>query len=728
MKIFFQTIFFYLILTAGFAQGQCFREYPISGNFSFNVPFGVESVTVEVWGGGGKGADMNINGGGGGGGGGAYSRQTYQVTPGQTLSVFVGEGSESSNPGGASWVSLSTDVNNPFVLARGGNSAALNSPEGANGGEASEGIGDVRFSGGKGGGLTTVTCPPRNNTCPVSGGGGSSGGIFQDGVAGQGATGGEVEGGGKGGDGSSQGQGGSDGIRGGGGSGSRRVTDNPAQNYMHGGKGGNGYVKISYSCPDADPNWPDCATLIDDGALTGEAIIEFLTGVCEWIPPVGLTEFEVMVVGGGGGGGRGEMAGGGGGGGHIELTFTNVNNGQGFGSDVRIPIVVGEGGAGSSDLNNRGGDGSQSSFDLNGSFAVISGGGGGGGSTNDSNGSAGTGNGASGGGASGNGDFGNGDRNNGGVGIINGLDGSGGGGGGAGSAGISGALDAEFVSGGNGGAGVESDFSGIRNIYSAGGGATATLGDLYLSSQGVGGSEVGGVARNVGEGGTGQTPGSAGGAGSLQGGDGRSGIVIVKFQLISITPIEWVSISAQLKPSFREVFLTWSTAKEWENSHFEIERSINGTANFEVVGQVIGNGWAESISEYEYVDDKLPLKGGNFFYRLKQVDFNGTFEYSEIVAVRVPQGVFTEGVWRAYPNPVHGSEFQLELLDAMQYNGQTIVCRIFSSTTSSAQLSFRGLDELRHGAAELLGVATPGLWILEVHWGDKVERIKIVKK
>ncbi|MBT0810032.1 hypothetical protein KIH41_01905 [Litoribacter ruber] len=728
MKVFFKSIFFYFILTAGFAQGQCFREYPISGNFSFNVPFGVTSVTVEVWGAGGKGADMSITGGGGGGGGGAYSRQTLVVIPGQTLSVFVGEGSESVNPGEASWVSLSTNVNNPFVLARGGSSVGLNSPTGAQGGQAALGIGEIRYNGGNGGNQTTTTRPPGNTISPVSGGGGSSGGTFQNGVAGQGPTGGEVEGGGKGGDGSSQGQGSSDGIRGGGGSGGRRQTDNPAQNIAVGGKGGNGYVKISYSCPDADPNWPDCATLIDDGALTGEAIIEFLTGVCEWIPPVGLTEFEVMVVGGGGGGGRGEMAGGGGGGGHIELTFTNINNGQGFGFDVRIPIVVGDGGVGSGDLNNRGGDGGQSSFDLNGSFAVISGGGGGGGSTNESDGSAGTGNGAAGGGASGNGSFGNGDGNNGGIGIINGLDGSGGGGGGAGSAGISGALDAEFVSGGNGGAGVESDFSGIRNIYSAGGGATATLGDLYLSSQGVGGSGVGGVARNVGEGGAGQTPGSGGGAGSLQGGDGRSGIVIVKFQLISITPIEWQNINVTFNNNIRENKIYWSTTKEWENSHFEIERSIDGASGFEVIGNVQGTGWSESLSNYEFVDDRLPLKGGNLLYRLKQVDFNGSFDYSDIISIRVPSATFTQGVWRAYPNPATGTEFQLELLDAQQYRGEEILCRIFSSTTSSGQLAFKDLNELRFGASELIGAITPGLWILEVHWGDKVERIKIVKR
>ncbi|HSJ68852.1 MAG TPA: hypothetical protein VK921_14305 [Anditalea sp.] len=195
-----------------------------------------------------------------------------------------------------------------------------------------------------------------------------------------------------------------------------------------------------------------------------------------------------------------------------------------------------------------------------------------------------------------------------------------------------------------------------------------------------------------------------------------------------VLPVNFIDVTVEHERTERYNILSWSTSKEWENSHFEVERSTDGTKSFEKIGQVAGRGWTDEVTEYNFEDDKLPLTGGNIFYRLKQVDFNGKYEYSDITAVRVPNVHFTKGVWRAYPNPTVGSEFNLELVDIAQYHDEAISLRILSSHISSEEMKFRNLQELNQSASDIMAKAPTGLWIFELQWGNKVERIKVMRK
>lgn len=78
--------------------------------------------------------------------------------------------------------------------------------------------------------------------------------------------------------------------------------------------------------------------------------------------------------------------------------------------------------------------------------------------------------------------------------------------------------------------------------------------------------------------------------------------------------------------------LSWETSWEEGNSHFEIQRSQEGSA-FETLGFVAGNNNSTETITYTYTD-LSPLPGVNY-YRLKQVDFNGTFAFSEVIRVTV---------------------------------------------------------------------------------------------
>ena len=94
-------------------------------------------------------------------------------------------------------------------------------------------------------------------------------------------------------------------------------------------------------------------------------------------------------------------------------------------------------------------------------------------------------------------------------------------------------------------------------------------------------------------------------------------------------PVELSHFDATLNRA-NEVELNWQTASELNNDYFQIERSID-TKNWEVIDQVEGAGTTELANFYQALDRK-PLYGTSY-YRLKQVDFDGQFEYSELRSI-----------------------------------------------------------------------------------------------
>ena len=91
-------------------------------------------------------------------------------------------------------------------------------------------------------------------------------------------------------------------------------------------------------------------------------------------------------------------------------------------------------------------------------------------------------------------------------------------------------------------------------------------------------------------------------------------------------PIELLSFEA--KKMEGAISLDWQTASEIDNDYMAVERSKDGRY-FEEIGRKTGAGYSESLQHYQLIDKK-PLNGLNY-YRLKQVDFDGTESYSDVV-------------------------------------------------------------------------------------------------
>ncbi len=111
-------------------------------------------------------------------------------------------------------------------------------------------------------------------------------------------------------------------------------------------------------------------------------------------------------------------------------------------------------------------------------------------------------------------------------------------------------------------------------------------------------------------------------------------------------PVELVWFRASVTAE-GAVMLFWSTASELNSDRFEIERSIDGMS-FSKIGELSSQGNSIVLSEYSYVDSS-PAIGLNY-YRLKQIDLDGSFVYSVVVSVELSSVEETFGVL-LYPNP-----------------------------------------------------------------------------
>lgn len=116
------------------------------------------------------------------------------------------------------------------------------------------------------------------------------------------------------------------------------------------------------------------------------------------------------------------------------------------------------------------------------------------------------------------------------------------------------------------------------------------------------------------------------------------------FDLDTPLPVELIYFRGKTTESGN--LLNWVTTSEFNNDRFVIEYSTNGIA-FYPLGEVLGNSNSTTKKDYEFLHARLI--GNTHYYRLKQVDFNGSFEYSNIISISSESNKIT-----LYPNPTSG--------------------------------------------------------------------------
>lgn len=183
----------------------------------------------------------------------------------------------------------------------------------------------------------------------------------------------------------------------------------------------------------------------------------------------------------------------------------------------------------------------------------------------------------------------------------------------------------------------------------------------------------------------------------------------------TILPITLLDFKGELIGD--KALLTWSTSTEINNKGFYLERSADGRT-FSPITFVNGAGNSVVPRSYSYPD--LDLNKGVFYYRLKQVDLDGKFNYSGTVVLQVTKS----GIVKLYPNPVRNrmhvlfgeavrsAEAQLFTLSGSKVFSKTLALNDQSSTTIDL------------GNANL----PKGVYILRLMYDGKVKQIKLMKE
>jgi hypothetical protein len=154
-------------------------------------------------------------------------------------------------------------------------------------------------------------------------------------------------------------------------------------------------------------------------------------------------------------------------------------------------------------------------------------------------------------------------------------------------------------------------------------------------------------------------------------------------------PVELTSFTA--KASLNSVLMNWNTASEINNHGFEIQR--NNGSGFITIGFVQGQGTSTQSHSYSYVDQNLPV--GHYTYRLKQMDFQGSYSFSSEVSVDINPVSYS--LEQNYPNPFNPStiiNFNLKVdskvtLKVFNILGQEVVQLLNGAITAgNHQISF----------------------------------------
>ena len=126
-------------------------------------------------------------------------------------------------------------------------------------------------------------------------------------------------------------------------------------------------------------------------------------------------------------------------------------------------------------------------------------------------------------------------------------------------------------------------------------------------------------------------------------------------------PVKLTAFNATVEGN-KKVNISWTTASEKNNSHFEVQRSANGV-HYSTIGSVAGKNNFSNITDYTFYDNQPLIEIS--YYRLKQVDMDEKFDYSSIARVKI-SGV--QNVYSVFPNPVQGNEFKIYSLRKVPEN------------------------------------------------------------
>lgn len=187
-----------------------------------------------------------------------------------------------------------------------------------------------------------------------------------------------------------------------------------------------------------------------------------------------------------------------------------------------------------------------------------------------------------------------------------------------------------------------------------------------------------------------------------------------------VLPVVLSSFNASVEQN--KVGLNWVTEQELNSSHFEVERSLDGK-EYQQIALVFAAGSSDSKLNYYYADNLTKTTNGVIYYRLKMVDIDGSYNYSNIRMVRIGKQNEKLITINTFPNPVT-SELHITIPDTWQNkmvsyelfncNGQRVIT---NKATSASQNETINVSKL-----------APGFYVVKVNCSNEMIQQKIIKQ
>jgi uncharacterized repeat protein (TIGR01451 family) len=189
----------------------------------------------------------------------------------------------------------------------------------------------------------------------------------------------------------------------------------------------------------------------------------------------------------------------------------------------------------------------------------------------------------------------------------------------------------------------------------------------------------------------------------------------------SIFPVEWLMFEAVLER--QDGMIRWATAVEQGTDFYMVQRSYDGRL-FGNRGRVEAAGTSQSVRSYQFIDKEVVGAGfANVYYRLKQVDLDGAFSYSDVVELQVPEAPAMEA--KVYPNPAT----DMVIIELRHHTGEYIHFDLFDAR--GAKVFSSGLEGADHGVQRIsipLEGLSPGIYMYHIKTDGHRLGGRIVKK
>lgn len=163
-------------------------------------------------------------------------------------------------------------------------------------------------------------------------------------------------------------------------------------------------------------------------------------------------------------------------------------------------------------------------------------------------------------------------------------------------------------------------------------------------------------------------------------------------------PVSFINFTAEQKGS--GVSLAWSTAQEINNSYFEVQRSADGNTNWEHIAQVAGAGNSQMTKNYNAFDNSS-LSGINY-YRIKQVDYDGNYKFSNVVSVKTDfnktgVSVLENPFFNTLSVSFNSATSQMVSARLIDIAGRQIAVEKWSVSAGNSMKTFSNVSELQQG-------------------------------